>query len=144
MGEKLVIPGISEEPGFEVINKEEWVPLLVEGETILLAHSDDEQKKIWLMLEEWTRPEKTEIPTKKAVKESITLTQTEPVVKGGEPEEEGFEVQDGQFTLEALKKMRLDELLFMAMIEYGEDKIKEKLYCLFGYCQSGCKSCSKG
>jgi len=146
MSETLVIPGISEESGFEEINKEEWMPILVEGETILLANVDDETKKIWLMLEEWTRTAPKEEPVKKIVQESISINQTAPeeTVQGGVSEKEPYEVVDGVYTLESLKQMRMDELIFLAMIEYGEEKIKEKLYCLFGHCQSGCKSCNKG
>jgi len=49
MGQKLVIPGISEEKGFEEIDKEDWVPLLVEGDTILLSNINNEKQKIWVM-----------------------------------------------------------------------------------------------
>ena len=72
MGTKLVIPGISEEEGFEEINKEDWVPLLIEGDTILLVNHEDEKQKIWVMTNEWTPERKTEEEVIEKVKEELT------------------------------------------------------------------------
>lgn len=142
MGQKLVIPGISEEKGFEEIDKEDWVPLLIEGDTILLANTNDEKQKIWVMANEWMpekiteeevkEKEKQEI--KEVVSETLTIHQTEPVIQGGEPEE-STEVEwvGDKVTLESLKEMRFDELLFYSMLQYDEEKIREKLYEMFGY-----------
>jgi hypothetical protein len=153
MGQKLVIPGISEEKGFETIDKEDWVPLLIEGDTVLLSNINDEKQKIWVMTDEWMpekltkekvkEKEKEEI--KEVVSETLTIKQTEPVVQGGVPEESTkVEWAGYKITFESLKELRFDELLFYAMLEYSEEEIRDKLYCLFGHCQSGCKSCVKG
>lgn len=143
MGEKLFIPGISEIHG--EIDKDDWSLLLLEDETMLLVDKEDNNKKIWVMADEWKQTKKKEIP-KKVVSETLTLQQIEPEqeVTGG-VSEESTEVEwaGDQITLESLKEMRLDELLFYAMLQYKEEEIREKIYCLFGYCQSGCKSCVK-
>lgn len=142
MGQKLVIPGISEENGFEAIDKEDWVPLLIEGDTILLSNINDEKQKIWVMANEWMPEKVTEEEVKEKEKEEIkevisetlTIKQTEPVVQGGVPEESTeVEWAGKKITFESLKKLRLDELLFYAMLEYSEEEIRKNLYELFGY-----------
>lgn len=142
MGEKLTIPGVSET--FGEIDKDEWGVLLLEDETVLLANRDDQTKKIWIMTDEWKNIKKQETP--KIVTETLTLKQVEPEeeVTGGVSESPAeVEWKGDQITLESLKEMRLDELLFYAMLQYKEEEIREKIYCLFGYCQSGCKACVK-
>jgi hypothetical protein len=146
MGQKLVIPGISEEKGFEAIDKEDWVPLLIEGDTILLSNINDEKQKIWVMANEWMPEKVTEEEViekikeklkeekKEVVSETLTIKQTEPVVQGGVPEESTeVEWAGKKITFESLKKLRFDELLFYAMLEYSEEEIRENLYKLFGY-----------
>jgi len=142
MGQKLVIPGISEEKGFEAIDKEDWVPLLIEGDTILLSNINDEKQKIWVMANEWMPEKVTEEEVKEkekeeikeVVSETLTIKQTEPVVQGG-VSEKSTEVEwaGKKITFESLKKLRLDELLFYAMLEYSEEEIRKNLYELFGY-----------
>lgn len=140
MGEKLTIPGISET--FGEIDKDEWSLLLLEDETMLLVNSDDSNKKIWVMTDEWKQRKKEE--PKKVVSETLTLQQVEPEqeVVGGAPES-GAELEwvGDAVTLESLKEMRLDELLFYAMLQYKEEEIREKIYCLFGHCKNKCGGC---
>lgn len=149
MGTKLVIPGISEEKGFEEINKEDWIPLLFEGDTILLVNSEDEKKKIWVMADEWMPDRKTDEQTeeeiiekvkeeikKEPVTETLTLQQveSETEVQGGVSEGSAeVEWMGETVSLDSLKALRLDELLFFTMLEHSEEKIREKLYELFGY-----------
>ena len=82
--------------------------------------------------EEVKEKEKEEI--KEVISETLTIKQTEPVVQGGVPEESTeVEWAGKKITFESLKKLRLDELLFYAMLEYSEEEIRKNLYELFGY-----------
>jgi hypothetical protein len=142
MGEKLSIPGISETLG--EIDKDDWSMLLLEEETVLLANRDDQTKKIWIMNDEWT-PKKKEVEPK-VVTETLKLEQVEPEqeVKGGVSETSSeVEWRGDQITLESLQQMRLDELLFYAMLQYKEEEIREKIYCLFGHCKNKCGGCDE-
>ena len=143
MGEKIFIPGVSETLG--EIDKDDWSLLLLDEETMLLLNKEDKNRKIWVMADEWKQQQK-EAP-KKVVSETLTLQQVEPEqeIVGG-VSERGTEVEwkGDTITLDSLKKLKFDELLFYAMLQFKEEEIREKIYCLFGHCQSGCKSCSKG
>lgn len=134
---KLLISGISEE--FGELRKSDWVPILVEDETILLMHTEDKYKKIWVLADEWSGKTQ-ESEKKKEISNSISLTQTDSL-QGGAPESTEVKYESANITLESLEELRLDELLMHAMLEHGEKKIREKLYCLYGYCKNKCKGC---
>jgi len=139
MGEKIFIPGLSETIG--EIDKEDWSPLLFEEETVLLINNTDKNKKIWVMNDEWSQKKKE---TKKTVSSSLTLQQVESeeeVIGGTSESSAEVEWVGEKITLESLESMRLDELLFYAMLQYKEEAIREKIYCMFGYCKNKCGGC---
>ena len=129
-------------PGIGKVVRSNYIITLDLDDTLLLSRMGNPMSpKIWVTKDEWegrvpkepAPPE--EMPKFESVKDAMTAFNEAKQEKLEKGELEEFkDAPDGcLYPLDELKKLRLDELLIILTMAYGEKTIRKKLYTIDGH-----------